>query len=805
MIDRVRKYLRKYLNKYSKRQLKQWAVRAGVALAAFAVFFAATGALAFAYFSYTLPPIEEINNRKTAESTKIYDRTGEVLLYEIRGEERRTIISSEDIPEYMKLSTIAAEDERFYENPAFDWQGILRGIWAGVSTGRFQGGSTITQQLAKNIFLEPKRNIKRKLKELVLAMRLEQTHTKDEILTLYLNQVPYGGNIYGIEAATQVYFGKPAKDLTLNESALLAALPKAPSYYSPWGDNVPDLISRKNTILQKMYTLGYIGEEEKEEAQKESPEIMPRTKAGIKAPHFVVYVQNYLQNKYGEQFLRTAGLKVTTTLNWEMQELAETAVKEGADRNTELYGGKNASLIALDPQNGEILSMVGSADYFDIENEGNFNVAVSGLRQPGSAFKPFVYTAAFQKGYSPETIVWDAETEFDTTGDPSRSYKPQNFDEKFRGPVTLKEGLAQSINVPSVKAFYLAGIGDSINLAENFGITTLKDRERFGLTLVLGGGEVKLIELASAYGVFAADGMKYETTPIIKIETEGGRILEEWKPKGVSVIDPQYPRLINQILSDSNLRAPLFQASAPLTRVSGYQVALKTGTTNNYIDAWAMGYAPNLVVGVWAGNNHREPLTARGSSILAAVPIWHDFMSVALPMLPLKTFAKPTSIEQSNIAVVRGEFPQEDRDNPHSILYYLSRLDDPQFENWELGLESWLKSNPAPDFSKFAVSGVAESSLYPARPFINLISPKNGEVVEGKLLVEANITSKESIRKIEVFLNDTLIDSKNGNWVDDYTYRSNFSTNLLPKQNKLRIVVTDESKREEVKEVIFYL
>ena len=443
-----------------------------------------------------LPSPEQFGSRQINQSTKIYDRTGKVLLYEIHGEEKRTVVPFEEIPEILKKATLAAEDDNFYHRPAFDWKAIVRAFLVNLREGRIvQGGSTITQQLARNVFLSPKKTLDRKIKELILAIELESKYSKDQIFSFYLNQIPYGSNAYGVEAASLTYFNKPAHDLNLAEAALLAALPKAPSYYSPWGSHEKELFERQAYVLDRMTELGHINQKEKTAAKETKIKFAPPSQGIIKAPHFSLTIKEYLIGRYGENAVMNGGLEVITTLDWEMQQIAEKVVAEGAKRNEELYKGGNASLVAQDSKTGQILALVGSRDYFDIEHDGNFNVATQGLRQPGSALKPFAYLTAFQKGYDPKTIVFDVPTEFDTTGNPEKSYRPQNFDEYFRGPVKLETGLAQSINIPSVKILYLAGLDDVLKTIRGFGVNTLKERWRYGLSLILGGGGGKLIEL----------------------------------------------------------------------------------------------------------------------------------------------------------------------------------------------------------------------------------------------------------------------------------------------------------------------
>ena len=779
------------------------------------------GGLFVYYLARTLPPIQEISNRRAVESTKIYDRTGTILLYEVHGDENRTTVSSGDISDAAKEATVSIEDDAFYSHPAFDWKGILRAIGADILNGRLtQGGSTITQQLAKNAFLTPEKSITRKIRELILAWRLERYYTKDQILTLYLNQVPYGNGAYGIESAAQVYFGKHAKNLGISESAFLAAMPQAPTYYSPWGNHTGDLKVRWKHVLQRMYELGNITKAELQDAQNDYPQVLPKPVSGIRAPHFVMYIEDYLAQKYSEDALSYGGLKVTTSLNMNLQTLAETAVTDGVARNTQLYGGKNAALVALDPQTGQVLAMVGSADYFDIENDGNFNVITQGLRQPGSALKPFVYLTAFKQGLTPNTIVWDTPTEF-TASNPAcpaavdfrntdtQCYHPQNFGD-FIGPVRLEDALAQSINVVGVKTLYLAGMGNVLSTLDNFGITTINDPSRVGLSLVLGGGDVKPIELAKAYGVLATEGTKHEIAPVLKIEDSGGNILEEYHDQATNVVDPQYPRLINNIISDPDLRAPLFSNSLPLTQVTGHQVALKTGTTNNYVDAWAVGYTPDFVAGVWVGNNDRTPLTSKGSSILAAVPLWHEFMASALKDRPLLTFNKPDPVYSAN-PVLNGDLIKGDQ---HDILYYLGRVNDPQFINWEEGVRLWLQSH-AVDFNKFQVSTYTPTSTdlnstttntanTGGAIQINLDSPKNGDFITDQINITAGMSSSNVLSKVEIYLNNNLIDSRVGDLGNSYNYAASLAPGGINTQNILVVRATNSSGATSTQQVILF-
>ncbi len=714
----------------------------------------------FFYYSRQLPDPNAWENRQIVQSTKIYDREGKNLLYEIHGEEKRTIIPFNEIPQMVKEATVVAEDTEFYKHSGINIRGILRAILADIKGGTLaEGGSSITQQLIKNAYLSPERTLSRKIKELILSIALERRYSKDEILNFYLNQIPYGSNSYGIEAAAQTYFNKPAKELTLTEVVYLVAMPKAPSYYSPYGDHGEELKSRANHILSRMRELKYISDNDYNNTLETTVNFVGQ-KTGITAPHFVFFIRDYLNEKYGEDFVEKGGLKVTTTINLDLQKIAETVVEDGAKRN-EIYNTKNAALVAIDPKTGQILAMVGSKNYWDnpepegcepgknCQFEPNVNIATR-LRQPGSSFKPFVYATAINNGYTPDTVIWDIPTEFnplcswDGIAEPGvdqqTCYKPKNYDGRFRGPVTLKQALANSLNVPSVQVLYLAGINDSINTAENLGITTLKDRSRYGLSLVLGAAEVKLLDMVSAYGVFGQEGIKREPTGILKVEDGSGRVLEEYKDQSQKVLSEQVAREINDILSDNTARAPMFGLYSPLS-LGDRPVAAKTGTTQDpndetkAKDAWIIGYTPSLVAGVWTGNNDNTPIEKGGAGVAAAGPIWHDFMTQALKDAPIETFTKPDpiitdkpilngqyqisvklKINKNNGLLATNKTPQDLIEEKsfieiHTILYWLNKDDpqgaplekpdsDPQFKNWETSLQNWLKSNYSTIFNQ---------------------------------------------------------------------------------------------------------
>lgn len=598
----------------------------------------------FIFIARDLPRPEKFTERRFVQSTKIYDRTGKVQLYEIYDEEKRTIVSLESIPDYLKKAVIATEDANFYNHFGIDLKGILRSLISNFRVGSLTsyGGSTIDQQLIRSTFLSTEKTIDRKVKEIFLALELDRRYSKDQILEWYLNQVPFGSNCYGVEAASQTYFRKSISEISMAESAALAAMIQAPSYLSPYGEYKEKLLSRKDYVLNRMFKEGYITKEEANNASKE--ELVFSDLQSIKAPHFVIYlIEKYLKPKYGEDlnYLKEKGVKIYTTIDWDLQEYAEKIVKKTVESNHS-FNSYNAAMVAIDPKTGEILSMVGSADWFgesypkgcksDCLFDPKFNVTVgtesSPGRQPGSSFKPFVYATAFKKGYTATTTVIDDYTNFGIWGD--EEYIPQNYDGLFLGRITLKDSLAQSRNIPAVKVLLdLAEIDDSVKTAQDLGITTLQPP--YGPSIVLGGWEVKLLDMVSAYSVFANDGVRMAPSAILKIEDYQGNIIEENKKTPKRVLSSSVAETITDILSDNNARAPIFGYNSALF-FENYKVAAKTGTTQDYRDGWAIGYTPEISVGVWAGNSNNESMYKEPGSV-AAGPIFHNFMLKALSKL----------------------------------------------------------------------------------------------------------------------------------------------------------------------------
>jgi len=625
----------------------------------------------FLYYAKDLPRPEVFVEIEMPQSTKIYDRTGKILLYEIYGEEKRTYVSLSRIPKYLRDAVICAEDSNFYRHIGVDFKSLVRAILTDLKLQKpVYGASTIPQQLIRSAFLSLEKSLERKTREIILAIELDMKYSKDQILEWYLNQIPFGQNAYGVEAAAQTYFGKHVWEINLSEAAILAALIKAPYSLSPYENQSKErLLRRKDYILDKMVNEGYISRKEAEEAKKQEV-FFKEKRVEIIAPYFTLWVKSILEKEYGKEFLAASGWKIYTSLDYEIQKIAEEVVKEGIKRNKQ-YNAHNAALVAIAPQTGEILAMtVGTGNYYENPYpEGctpgvnclfdpQFNAAVGTDkavgRQPGSAFKPFIYATVFKKGYNDNFLVLDSPTNFGIWG--GKEYIPQNFDRSFRGWVTLRSALAQSLNIPSIKILYLAGLDkkiesleisdfrgkekilleglkESLKTARDLGITTLnKDISYYGPSIVLGGGEVKPLEMAYAYSVFANEGVKVPLSPILKIEDSKGNIIFEKKNAQVRVLSKEVANLITDILSDNEARTPMFGPRSHLY-FENYKVAAKTGTTNDFRDCWTVGYTKKISVSVWVGNNNNAPMIKRQPAATVAGPIFHSFLEKVLPKL----------------------------------------------------------------------------------------------------------------------------------------------------------------------------
>ncbi len=602
-----------------------------------------------------LPSPLALTAREIPIATKIYDRSG-ILLYQFYADENRTLVALDSLPNYVVNATVAIEDRNFYRHVGFDPQGIVRAAIANSSGGQIvQGGSTITQQLIKSALLTPKQSIDRKLKEVFLSVWTERVYTKKQILEMYFNQVAYGGTAYGIKSAAQIYFNKEPKDLTLAEAALLAGLPSSPSNYSPFGPHPELSKERQLQVLNAMVNQGYITLDQAKVAQNEPLNfVSPET--SIKAPHFVMYVKDYLTQKYGNRLVERGGLEVTTSLDYPLYEKVSKIIKEGVEKQGYLNVGNAASLVTI-PQTGEVLAMVGSRDFFDISRDGNVNVTLS-PRSPGSSIKPLTFALALEKGiYTPSSIISDTPTAFRIPG--SAPYTPRNYDGKTSGNVTIRSALARSLNIPAVKVLEKVGVPAFIEFAQKLGITTFNDPNRFGLSLTLGGGEVLMTDMATAYSAFASGGEKVELKPVLLVKDYRGNTLEDNRQnsKKTRVLSSQTAFLISDILSDDSARAATFGRGSILN-IPNQTVAVKTGTTDDKRDNWTIGYTPSYLAVVWVGNNDNSRMSqSLESGNTGAAAIWNPIFTTLLKDKPNQGFARPENIVAVSVCALNGLLP----------------------------------------------------------------------------------------------------------------------------------------------------
>ncbi len=615
-----------------------------------------------------LPSPTRLNSPDFPASTLIYDRNGQ-LLYEIYAEKNRVPIKIEELPEYIKWATIASEDKNFYHHHGFDLGGISRAIFNTLFRRTLQGGSTLTQQLVKNALLEdPSRTLRRKIREAILTWGTEIIYDKDEILEMYLNQAPYGGTAWGIESAAQNYFNKKAKDLNLAEVTLLAGLPASPTRFSPFGAHPELAEERQERVLQRMVEDSYLTKEESEEAKKQELNYASPT-VGIKAPHFVLYVKELLVNKYGEKMVEQGGLKVQTTLDLDLQEFTQqTVASEVAKlKNLEITNG---SALVTNPQTGEILAMVGSKNYFDKEIDGNVNVTLSS-RQPGSSIKPINYAFALEKKIiTPATVINDMPTCFSVPG--QKLYCPVNYDNSFHGPTQIRFALGNSYNIPAVKVLALNGVEDFIKKAQEMGISTFTDPKNYGLSLTLGGGEVKMIDMATAFSAFANTGIRQDIWAIKKVENQSDKILFEKKEEeGPRVISMETAYLISHILLDNNARSAAFGPSSFLVIKDHPEVSVKTGTTNDRRDNWTIGYNPSRLAVVWVGNNDNSPMSYVASGVTGASPIWNKIMTYSLRDQKQEWPLKPEKIIGASVCQLSGKMPNPEQPCETRFEYFI--------------------------------------------------------------------------------------------------------------------------------------
>lgn len=788
------------------------------------------GTIMVAWVSKDLPDPNRLTDRPIAQSTKIYDRTGQHLLYEIFSEEKRTLINLEDIPPQLIQGLIATEDKIFYEHHGIRPLSIARSIVYGLlGKGRVgSGASTLTQQLVKNAILTNERSYVRKLKEVILSLRLEQKYTKDQILKIYFNEIPYGSTNYGVEAAARSYFGKSAKELNLAESATLAGMPKAPSHYL---QNPDALQRRRDFVLERMFEEGYITGGEKDAAQAE-PLVLAQRYQDIKAPHFVLYVKQQLVEKYGEKLIDTGGFHVLTSLDWNLQQIAEQAIKD-ADKTFVQANADNAGFVAIQPKNGQVIAMIGSRDFSNTSTQRWFNVATQSKRQPGSSIKPIVYAAAFEKGYTPDTVLFDVQTNFAASGKP---YIPKNYDLQERGPVTMRQALQGSLNIPAVQTLYLVGEEKAKNMAERLGYTTLND-QNLGLSLVLGGGGVRLLEHVSAYATLANNGLRYAPVSILKVEDGNGDVLYEWKlDRGERVVDEKVAATVSHVLSDDEARAYIFGRNGLLT-LPGRPVAAKTGTTNDYKDAWTVGYTPSLAAGVWAGNSSGAAMKEGFGGSRVAGSIWNQFMKKALEGIPTETFPTPppndaekpvlrgsqggaitlevdkvtgklaTSSTPRAFVVQRTYLPQ------HSILHYVNKDDprgpiptdpslDPQYPIWEAAIQDWIQrkkiTNPNWEAS-FSEPPTEYDDIHSLAliPTLEVVSPApSSTLVSRQLTTDIRVSAPRGVSQVVYRLDQTYVGV-----VRLHPFNlSYYASGLENGPHTLTIIVEDDigNRREEV-------
>jgi 1A family penicillin-binding protein len=751
----------------------------------------------FAWYAKDLPNPNAILERDIPQSTKIYDKTGTHLLYEIALEEKRTLVTLDQIPDYVKNATISAEDRDFYHHNGFSFTGFGRSIYRYLlSFGRVkQGGSTITQQLVKNAILTNEKHLSRKVKELILSLAIEQIYTKEQILQMYLNEIPYGSTNYGVESAARAYFDKQAKDLTLGEAATLAALPQLPTVYL----NDPErLKARRDWILEGMVTEGYISREDADAALATDTPVSINI-GRIEAPHFVMYVKSLLEEEYGARLVETGGLTVITSLDYDKQLMAEQAITDGIAARGTRYGFTSAGLVSLDPRTGQIISMVGSPDYYAEEQDGQVNVTLQPL-QPGSSIKPIVYAAAFEKGYTPNTLLWDTATKFPTaTGD----YEPKNYNGRDNGIVTMRKALQGSLNIAAVKTLYLVGIDNAVKFMQRLGYSNEYQPDNIGLSMVLGGIQVTPLEHTGAFATFANNGIYHKPVAILKIQEPNGTVLKEWKAdeeKGEQVIDANLAATMSNVLSDNGARAFIFGSNNSLVLPGGRPAAAKTGTTNEYKDAWTMGYTPSLATGIWVGNADGTKMKGGADGSVVAGPIWNQYMRNALNGTAVETFPE-AKIPVTGKRVLDGKIPgtaitfdtasgklatdrTPDRYRKevvcgeyHDILYYVDRTNplgdqpehpekDPQYKAWETSVDNYLTRHNAnlPEGQKPLVRCSApdsEDDVHTEKnsPVVAIREPDRNENVGRTFEVRLDTELKREFSRVEYLIDGSYVAS----------------------------------------------
>lgn len=756
----------------------------------------------FVWFSKDLPAPGKVK-RSSGFAAGFYDRNGKAI-YEIFKDQKRIPVSLAQVSDNLKKATIAIEDKDFYKHSGFSSTGIVRAILGILFKGRLTGGSTLTQQLVKNVLLTPERSFVRKIKEAILAVEIERRYSKDQILEMYLNEAPYGGTLWGVEAAAEGYFGKPAKNLTLVESAIIAGFPQRPSYYSPFVGKNNAYAVRARDVLRRMREDGYINRDQEKKTKEELNKIkFTSSRLNINSPHFVFYVRDLLIKSLGDKII-DQGIAVNTTLDLEIQKEVEKIVAEEVEKIKQ-FNATNAAVIVLDSQTGEILAMVGSYDYNN-EEFGKFNVTIA-KRQPGSSIKPITYALAFEKGYTPSTVLLDVKTAFANQG--GKDYIPENYDGRFRGPMQLRFTLGNSINLPAVKLLTMVGIRNFLEKAYDMGLATLEptnsNLRRFGLSLTLGGGEVTLLDLTAAYSVFARGGVKKNHSAIIEVKNYAGRKIALPKISSEKrVFSPEVAFLISHILSDNNARSEVFGANSYLN-ISGRTVAVKTGTTDDKRDNWAVGYTKGVTVGVWVGNNDNSPMNPKiASGVTGASPIWHKIMRQLLKKYPDGIADKPDTVDASEIdaylgGAVYGEYPKrseyfakgtepklpssfykklkiskntgklandleirlgEYEEKDYIVFTEKDPISTDGRNRFQEGIDEWVRGQSDDKFK-----APSENSDAKAEDIVVRINePSNQSTISGNdFTLKAKITSIAAISKIDIFVNNNNVSSYSDN------------------------------------------
>ncbi|MCA9302453.1 transglycosylase domain-containing protein [Candidatus Nomurabacteria bacterium] len=814
--------------------------------------------IVFATFSRDLPDPNKLLERDRELSTRLYDRNGKPL-FEVYGEKNRQLIQVSDVSPNLVYATLATEDANFYSHRGFFLKGMLRALVNMVKGEGLQSGSTITQQVAKNAALSQDRTITRKVKEIILALQLENKYSKEQILQMYLNETPYGGQNYGVLTAAKAYFNKHPRDLTLAEAAYIAGLPQSPTSYSFYGPTPEKGIARKNYVLSLLKDYGWQGEDGKrhyiteEEYERAANEELLFQKPDIQfeAPHFVFYTKDYLSQLFGPDMVEQGGLQVTTTLDLDLQREAEKIVREEVDKSAYLNVG-NGALVAVQPGTGNILAMVGSKDYSaDSAPEGctpgiagedgcvfdpNVNVTTS-LRQPGSSIKPITYATMLEQGYTAAYPFLDVESKFAGSA-PDKPYIPKNYDGKYRGPMSMRRSLANSLNIPAVKALEIVGIQNMLNTAEEMGITTLTRKNEYGLSLALGAGETKLLEMTNAFAVFANNGEYATPTPIIEVKNARGEVIYKAVPAKHNAISPETAFIISDILSDDGARSDVF-GTGSLLNIPGHKVAVKTGTTNDLRDNYAVGYTPIVAVGVWVGNNNNEAMSNVASGITGATPIYHRFMAAFLEGKEEQKFEAPSNVEKVTVDSLTGMLPYADFSQrpewfikgtePTSPSEWYQRIEickpdgllasqscreadktsvetfidiQAELEKWQVYVDKWIGENFSGDSKYFPPRTVSSLKFdggdvqKDTNPVVSIANFKNGSDAPLEFRLKVEVSSPNDIDYVKIYLDGNEVTKDKS---EPFGYNFTFTSADVGKHEFKASAVDEDGREGDVK------